>query len=351
MAKNKAKAARRQETIGCDVGDRKSEIYILLSKGKSERSVVSTRRVAWEAFLKRPAAHVVLEAGTHSGWISRLAQEAGHRVTVANPRRLKLISQSDSKRDRSDAELLARLGSADPKLLAPIEHRGPKEHADLAVPRARDLLVTVRTRLVNHVRGAVKSAGERLPKCSARSFDRRAATGIPTELRPALDPMLKLLTAVDLQIRALDREIALVAKRYPDVEVIRQIGGVGPITALVFVLTLAKKERFRKSRTVGAYLGMRPKQDQSGDIDKQLGITKAGNVLLRRLLVNCANYILGPFGPDSDLKTWGLKLSARGGKNARRRAKVAVARKLAVLMHRLWVTGEVYQPIGYRPAA
>lgn len=351
MKKDKATAARRQETIGCDLGDRKSEIYILLSEGKGKRLVVKTRPADWEAFLKRPQAHVVLEAGTHSGWISRLAKAAGHRVTVANPRRLQLISKSDSKRDRTDAELLARLGRTDPKLLAPVEHRGPQEHAELAVPKARDLVVSVRTRLVNHIRGTVKSSGERLGKCSARSFERQVAGNIPVPLKPAVDPLLRLLAAIDAEMHKLDCEIAEVAKRHPDVEVVSQIGGVGTLTALVFVLTIARKERFKKSRMVGAYLGLRPRQDQSGDIDKQLGITKAGNPLLRRLLVNCANYIIGPFGPDSDLKSWALKLCARGGKNARRRAKVALARKLAVLMHRLWVTGEVYQPLGYRSAA
>jgi transposase len=130
--------------------------------------------------------------------------------------------------------------------------------------------------------------------------------------------------------------------------VVSQIHGVGTLTALVFTLTIDDKNRIHKSRTAGAFVGLRPRKDQSGEADPQLRITKAGDPFLRRLLVNSANHVLGPFAKDSDLRRWGLQLAKRGGKNAKKRAKVAVARKLAVLMHRLWVTGEVYEPIGYR---
>lgn len=350
MAKGKAARARRHVTIGLDISDRKTEVCVLLGDGAMERpAAVRTLPDAFRKFFERPKAHVVLEVGTHSGWIARLAGEAGHEVTVANPRRVKLISQSDAKCDRSDAELLARLGAADRTLLAPVEHRSAAAQVELATPKARDVLVASRTRLINHIRGTAKSFGYRLPKCDARVFARKAQ--IPHELMPAMRPLLEVLSAIEAQIHALDRQIGQIAERHPDVEVLTQINGVGALTALVYILTLGMKTRFTKSRTVGAYLGLQPRRDQSGDSDKQLGITKAGNSMLRRLLVNCANYILGPFAKDSDLRSWGLKLCARGGRNARRRAKVAVARKLAVMMHRLWLTGEEYKPIGYRVAA
>jgi len=186
-----------------------------------------------------------------------------------------------------------------------------------------------------------------LPKCTAASFWKKTQMIIPEYLHPALDPLYVMLESLSIQIKTYDKQLREIARRYPDVEIISQPNGVGLLTALVFFLTLEDKERFTKSRTVGAFIGMRPKRDRSGETDKQLRITKAGNSFLRRILVNCANYILGPFGQDSDLRRWGLRLCERGGKNARRRAKVAVARKLSVLLHRLWVTGEVYVPIGY----
>jgi transposase len=337
------------ETIGCDLGDKKSEICVLDAEGNvRERTSVRTTRKAMRAFFTREAAHVVLEVGGHSRWVDALLMELGHRVTVANPRRVKLISASDNKTDRHDAELLARLGRVDTKLLAPVHHRGAKVQADLAIAKSRDLLVATRTKLVNHVRGTVKSFGERLKKCSAESFARQTLDLIPAELKPALEPIYQALERINEQIREQDKMIERVAKRYPDVEVVSQIGGVGVLTALVFVLTIEDKNRFAKSRMAGAFLGLRPRKSESCSEDPQLRITKAGDPFVRRLLVNAANHILGPFGKDSDLRRWGLELGKRGGKNAKKRAKVALARKLAVLMHRLWVTGEVYEPLGYR---
>jgi transposase len=338
------------ETIGCDLGDKQSELCILLPNGVLQRPepVKTTRSGFRKFFAPRRCAHVVIEVGTHSRWVSELLQELGHQVTVANPRRVRLISQSNLKRDKKDAELLARLGRADETLLSPVKHRRSEAQADLAVTKARDALVRTRTKLVNHARGLVKSFGERLPSCTAESFHRTARTHIPEALKAALEPLFSVLERIDEQIAAYDHQVQELAKKYPDVEVIAQPKGVGVLTALVFLLTLEDKTRFRKSRTVGAFIGFNPKKDQSGDSDRQLGIAKTGDSFMRRLAVGSANYILGPFGQDSDLRRWGLELAKRGGKNAKKRAKVAVARKLVILMHRLWVTGEVYQPLGYR---
>ena len=340
------------ETIGCDLGDKYVEMLILQPDGSSERpQPVKLTQAAMKRFFSRPRAHVVLEVGTHSRWVNELLRELGHQVTVANPHRLKLISQSDSKTDRTDAELLARLGKADLGLLSPVQHRGREAQADLAVAKSRDLLVACRTKLVNHVRALVKVFGDRLPACAAESFYRKARALVPKELNPALEPLFRTLEKIEVELKHHDKTLERIAKRYPDVELLSQPNGVGLLTALVYLLTLEDKRRFRKSRMVGAFIGLRPGKDQSGDTDKQLRITKAGDSFLRRLLVSSANYMLGPFGKDSDLRRWGLELAKRGGRNARKRAKVAVARKLAVLMHRLWVTGEEYQPSGYAKAA
>jgi len=333
------------QTIGCDLGDKWSTIYVLEQEGTGKRERIRTTPDAMGQYFRRPAAHVVLEVGTHSRWVASQLRELGHRVTVANPRRVQLISASNSKSDETDSELLARLGRADEKLLAPIEHRGRQAHADLEQLKARDILVRMRTTLTNHVRAVVKAFGGRLPKTTSEAFVKKTKALLPAELVPSLEAVYEAIKAIDEQVKRLDQGIERTASRYPDFKVVSQPHGVGTLTGLAFLLTVEDKTRFKKSRMVGAFFGLRPRRDQSGEVDKQLHITKAGDPFVRRLLVNCANFILGPFGKDSDLRQWGLAMAKRGGKNARRRAKVAVARKLAVLMHRLWVTGEDYAPL------
>jgi len=345
---------RELETIGCDLGDKTCELFVIRPDETMYRpKPVPTTREGFRAFFDgRPRAHVVLEVGTHSRWTSSLLTELGHVPTIANPRNVHLISQSNHKDDDVDAELLARLGRADVKLLSPIKHRGEQVQADLAVTKVRDALIRCRTKLVNQARGLTKSFGFRLPKCDARCFHRRTKESIPEALKEALSPAYDLLEQLATQIAVLDKQMEqIAATRYPDVEIVSQPKGVGLVTGLVFILTIEDKNRFAKSRNAGAFLGLTPKRRKSGDDDPQLRITKAGDPFLRRLLVQSAHYILGPFGEDSDLRRWGLALCARGGKAAKKRARVAVARRLAVLMHRLWVTGEIYQPVGYRQIA
>jgi transposase len=165
-------------------------------------------------------------------------------------------------------------------------------------------------------------------------------------VREALLPLVRLVEMLSRSIEDYDQRIeTLAAEKYPQTERLRQVKGVGALTSLAYVLTLESPERFAQSRDVGPYLGLVPKQEDSGDNQPQLRISKAGDEMLRRLLVGSAQYILGPFGPDTDLRRYGLRLCERGGKNAKKRAAVAVARKLAVLLHRLWVSGEVYEPL------
>lgn len=300
-------------------------------------------RARFECLAPTRIAH---EVGGHSAWVSELLKELGHEVIVANARKLRMIFQSDSKNDRLDAEQLARVARMDPKLLYPIEHRERPARADLAVMRSRDALVATRTRLVNHIHGVLKSFGYRVKKYSARGFHRQVAGQIPEELQGALQPLLDTLEAIAEQVLGFDREIRqLSSKVYPETALLNQVGGVGPITALRYVLTIEDPKRIERSRNVGAYLGLRPRQRQSGQRDPELRITKAGDRELRRLLVQCAQQILGPFGKDCDLRRWGLELADRGGATAKKKAVIAVARKLAVLLHRLWTTGEVYEPM------
>jgi transposase len=292
------------------------------------------------------ASRIALEVGTHSPWVQRLLEECGHEVVVANPRKLRMIYQNDSKDDGVDAESLARVARMDPKLLRPIRHRGRRAQQHLALLRSRAALVRARTLSVNHVRGSVKSFGGRVKTCSTGSFARQAVGQVPAELRSVLRGVLELIAALTVRIRRYDKQIeGLAGECYPETALLRQVPGVGALTATSYVLTLEGPRRFRRSRSVGAYLGLRPRRSQSGQRDPELRITKAGDTELRRLLVGAAHYILGPFGPDTDLRRWGEALAARGKKNAKKRAVVAVARKLAVLLHRLWLTGEVYEPL------
>lgn len=335
-------------TIGLDLGDKYSYLCMMDASGQivEEGRIATTEEAFRRRFSSCEPARIAIEVGTHSPWVSRLLKESGHEVLVANPRKLRMIYENDGKTDRVDAEWLARVARLDPKLLAPIQHRGASAQVDLAQIRSRDALVNSRTQLVNHVRGVVKSFGGRVPSCSTPSFPKKSMPTIPEVLQPALSPVVEMISTLNANIRDFDRRIDAMARdRYPQSEVLRQIKGVGPVTSMAYMLILEDPHRFKKSRSVGPYLGLRTRKNQSGEQDPQLRITKAGDVLLRRLLVGSAHYILGPFGPDCDLRRFGLARAQHGGKNAKKRAIVAVARKLAVLLHHLWITGEVYEPL------
>jgi transposase len=334
-------------TIGIDLGDRTSHYCILTDNGDVlvEGQLKSTPTAFRDQFASFPKATIALEVGAHSRWASSLLADLGHKVIVANASQVQLIHKSSRKTDKVDARTLAKLARLDPMLLSPIQHRSNDAQSHLCLIRSRQALVAARTQLINCVRGIVKSFGERLPRCSSDSFFNKTATLIPDMLRPALDPLRKQIAVLSAQIQAYERQIQQIADtQFPETQSLRTVPGVGALTALTFVLTLEDPNRFYKSRDVGSYLGLIPKQSQSGQCSPQLGISKAGDSYVRKLLVGSAQYILGPFGPDTDLRRWGCELAKRGGPNARKRAVVAVARKLSVLLHRLWVDQTQYQP-------
>jgi transposase len=341
-------------TIGLDLGDRCS-CYCVLDEGGRivVESKMSTIRKTMEArFAAIPHSRIALETGTHSPWVSRLLSALGHEVIVAHARNVRLIGESRKKDDRLDAQTLARLARIDPQLLCPVKHRSARAQADLSVIRARAGLVRARTALVNTVRGLAKSYGERLRGCNVRNMNPEKADALSPELQTALEPLLAGIEAVSEQIREYNERIECLAKQsYPQVELLKQVKGVGTLIALTFVLTLEDPHRFRKSRDVGCYLGLQPGRRNSGQSEPQMHISKEGDPYLRTLLVQGAQHILGPFGPDCDLRRWGLKLAERGGRNGKKRAIIATARKLAVLLHHLWTSGEVYEPLHHRQPA
>jgi len=342
-----------QGVVGLDLGDRSSQVCRLDRESGAileERRISTTTVSMQRSFGALPPQLVALESGSQSAWVVRLLQQLGHEVIVANARKVRAIAASLSKSDERDARCLAQLARVDPQLLAPVEPRSAESQRALAVVRAREGLVKARTMLINQVRGCVKSFGFRLPASSSASFARKAQEALPAELKAALEPLLRVLAELNQEITRFDRDIEAWAERWPVTQRLRQIRGVGALTALVFVLILGDPHRFARSRAVGPYLGLTPGRRDSGNSRPQLPISKHGDRLLRRLLVQAAHYILGPFGQDSDLRRFGLRLAERGGKNGKKRAVVAVARKLAVLLHRLWVSGADYVPL-YQAAA
>jgi transposase len=344
-------ASQHQLTIGLDLGDRTTHVCIINEQGEivMQDELSTTKTGLNRLFEKLASTRVALEAGTHSPWASRHVASLGHEVIVANPRKVALISDSKRKNDRIDAEKLARLARADPKLLSPIQHRSEQAQLDLAEIRIRNEFVRARTGLINMARGLAKSSGCRLEACDADQVGTEMTKHLPEEVQRMLKPTLEIVEALTVTIKEAEQRIHQIAERYPEIGSISSISGVGELTALAFMLTIEDKERFGKSRQVGPYLGMVPGQSQSGASDPQQRITKEGDRMMRWLLVQCAHCVLRHNAPDCDLKRWGWnKIDAmKTGKGKPKKKKViaAVARKLAVLMHRLWVNGEVYDPL------
>ena len=321
---------------GVDIGDKRSYVRLVGLDGELIEEVqIPTRPAAIEKYFRSwPRLRVVLETGGHTNWMRRLIAGLGHEVLVADARQLRLISQSDAKNDRNDAYWLAELGRSNPDLLAPVAARDEHVEQHRSWLRGRETMVEARTKLVNSVRGIAKTHGIRFGQCGMMQWVARVWE-CPDVLRTILEPMARIIVELSREINELDRRIEKLGKeQYPATQLLRSVDGVGPLTSLAYVLELNNDVgRVKRSRQMGAVVGCRPKQRDSGESSPELSITKAGNPMLRRLLVQSSQRIIGPFGLESDLRSWGLGLAARGKKRAKRRAVVAVARKLAVVLH------------------
>lgn len=336
--------------IGVDQGDKFSELCELNAAGEvvSRERIRTTREAYRKRFSGLSSTRVVIEVGSQSPWSSRLLGELGLEVVVANPRKVKAITHAERKTDRVDAEKLARLGRADVKLLSPVVHGSEAMQRDRALQRVRRGVVRCRTKLIQQVRSLLKALGETPPSASAEAFARRIREKGIADCFSGQSAVLELIETVTAAIRELDREVERAcAKRHPVTAQLQQVEGVGIHTALAFVTTVEDPARFAKSRDVGPFLGLVPCVRSSGKSNPSLGIPTRSDTLAREMLVQAAHYILGPFGSDSTLRRSGLALAKRSGK---KRAVIATARKLGVLLHRLWVTGESYQPLDYNRA-
>jgi transposase len=341
--------ANTEMYLGMDVSEKSIELFALSADNKKEsKGKIENNPAKIKAFLadvkNTSRLTVALETGTHSPWLSKMLEEHGCKVLVGHARKLRAIWGDDHKCDQRDAEMLARIARMDPKLLHPIKHVSQEVRAEQAVIKARDVLVKTSTMLINHLRGTLRSFGISTSEIPTTSMHSKLMPLIPKDLRPALRGIVKQLKEVRTEIKEYDKKLTELCKKHKETKILQQLNGVGPVTAITFALIIADPRRFSSAGRVGSYLGLTPKRDQSGEVDKQLGITKSGNGMLRKHLVKSANYIMGPFGVDSELRRYGERIAAKGGKIARRKAKVAVARKLAVTMWRLWINEAEYDP-------
>lgn len=329
------------------MGDRRHRFCVLNEGGEvvEEASIVNERRGLAQLSARYPGAVVVMEAGCHSPWISRYMEGEGCRVLVSNPRKVRAIYQHERKSDRRDALMLARIARMEPALLYPVRHGSEEAQQDLLRIKLRDSLVRARVAVINSVRFTLKSLGYCVPNPASERFHKVVMDEVPEALGQMIAPSVAALAELSARIKVLEREITEMARvKYPQSAWLQQIPGVGPITALYFVLKIEDPARFERVRDVGAFVGLCPRRDQSGESDPQLRISKRGDAYLRRLLVSAAQYIIGPFGPQSALRQYGLALAAEGTARAKKRAVVAVARKLAVLLLTLWKKQSPYQP-------
>ena len=334
-------------TIGLDLGEHRHRYCALDAEGKvvEEGNVANERKALAKLSARYPGAVAIMEAGTHSPWISRHLEALGWRVIVSNPRKVRAIYQHERKCDERDALMLARIGRMDPALLYPVRHSSEQAQEDLVRIKLRDSLVRARVALINSVRFSLKSLGYSVRNPSSARFHKTVMEALPNSLCQMISPSVQALAELTARIKVLESEIvALAREKYPQTHWLEQIPGVGPITALYFVLKIETPTRFENVRDIGAYVGLCPRRDQSGASDPQLRISKRGDAYLRRLLVSASHYILGPFGPDSALRQYGLMLATDGTRRAKKRAVVAVARKLAVLLLSLWKNQTSYQP-------
>ena len=330
-------------TIGADVSDSTTKICVMTKAEGGERRIVvettcATTKAGFEEALSKfdRSWPVVFETGTHCRWMDRLFKEMGFKTIVGNPGKIPSITKSNTKNDRNDARELARLALADPAMLHPVFLRDEVYQQMLRFHHARNMLISQRTQTINQIRGFAKSMGHRIERTSTERFHELGKAEWPEELEECAWPLMGSLKTINLKIKAYDKLIARLAER-PEfkamVERVRAVYGVGIIGSTVFIAAIGgRPDRFGHARDVGAYLGMTPKQDKSGDDDKQLHITHAGTEIVRTALVECAGIVMMSNAKDTDLKLKGLRIAMRGGKIARRKAKVAVARGLAVAM-------------------
>jgi transposase len=339
-----------RRVIGLDLGDYEMTYRVVDGDGRPIAEGSASAEPEEVAVLagKYPGADVLMEAGGSSPWVQRMLRERGLNAIVAKADIL--CGRRRRKNDPTDAAALAELMRMKSSLIVEVEHKSEDDAIDFVVLKSRDQLVKMRTASINFVRGVLKSFGVRVGRADADAFGRFAAPFVPSKLRSTIKPQLDFIVSLTARIKAFDVQIKkkVMTKHPQAVALAESVYGVSHIVATAFVLTIFRPDRFRRARDVGPYLGLEPAQKASGTLDPELGISRAGNPFLRKLLVQSAHYLLGPLARDQkkagDLREWGLGLIRRGGKGAKKRASVAVARRLAVAMLASWKSGTPWDP-------
>lgn len=327
---------------GIDLASKSSAICILGSNGEIlfEGACPTDEDGFRQALKSWRTLHCVIEASPLSEWVARMLESLGHEVVVIDPRRAKAIITSKKKTDKLDARNLARMGRTGWYTQV---HRKTEEARLLRSHlKARKGLIDAQRQQNNRIRGLLRAHGIKVGQVSSGRFEghvdklvRRKCPALITAIRPLLD----LWVSIRESLTVMTKGVKQMAKQDATCQLLMSAPGVGPMVASAYVATIDDPSRFRRGAQVAAYLGLVPSIIQSGESEYRGRITKEGDRLLRWLLVEAAHVLLTRSGTDSALKRWGKRLEKREGSS---KAKVAVARKLAIVLHRIWLTGEPY---------
>ena len=327
--------------VGLDVSLKQTAVCVVDQTGKVMREgMVASDPDAIAEFVAKHAPHAArigLETGATSTWLWTELKKKELPVICIDARHAKAaLKMQINKSDRNDAVGIARIMQCG--WYKEVRVKDLDSHAIKALLVSRALLVRMKRDLENQIRGLLKNLGLIIGRAKMTTFLARATELIAD--RPALvaavEPLLKVRAVLERQIDNLDRKVMAMARREPDVRRLMTVPGVGPITALCYFATIDDPSRFKQSRNVGAYLGLTTRRYASGEIDRTGRISKCGDAMLRSYLYEAANVLLTRVAKWSALKAWGMRVAKR---SSLAKAKVAVARKLAVILHRMWVNG------------
>jgi transposase len=327
--------------VGLDVSLKQTSICVVDQTGLIAREgVVDSDPEAISVFLKSKAPDAVrigLETGPTSTWLWTELKRLGLSVVCIDARHAKAVLKMQiNKSDRNDAIGIARIMQTG--WFKEVHVKDIDSHSVRALLASRALLVKIKRDLENQVRGLFKNLGLVIGRATFNVFAVRAEELIEDrpELVAAVRPLLEARNAVEQQVRELDRKVTKLARRDGQVRRFMTVPGVGPVTALAFKATIDDPARFARSRSVGTYVGLTSRRHASGEVDWSGRISKCGDAMLRSHLFEAAGVLLTRVPKWCAVKAWGARLAKRNGLN---KAKVAVARKLAVILHRMWIDG------------
>lgn len=331
---------------GLDVSDKTTHICAIGDDGRVKwRGVCATDPQVLATTLRRHCSdlsRVVLETGSLSAFLYHgLIEREMPAVCICARHAKKVLSARTNKSDVHDAEGLAQLARTG--WFKAVHIKDSATHIDRAQLKVREQLIKSHHAMVNQMRGLLKLFGLRMGKVTTpgkRAERLEALFAQKPELRMILAPLAASLAALEVQIAASSRILKVRAEVDPVCARLMSVPGVGPITALSFKSTIEDPGRFDRAQDVGAYTGLTPRRFQSGERDTKGHISRAGDPMLRSALYEAANNLLSRVKRPSPLQTWGKALAASKGA---KRARVAVARKLAVLLHRLWQSDTSFQ--------